>query len=119
VLTRRAALTATASGLGLGAAACAGFRVGSVRTVPDDVVLFTTWAGDVHVPLERVRLAADRPARPGPVHPARGAGVLQGQYATDYPTLMSGALLSSLPVLLLFVVAQRSFVTGLTRTGMK
>jgi multiple sugar transport system permease protein/alpha-1,4-digalacturonate transport system permease protein len=48
-----------------------------------------------------------------------GLAFLQGQYATDYPTLMSGALLSSLPVLLLFVVAQRSFVTGLARTGMK
>ncbi len=48
-----------------------------------------------------------------------GLAFLQGQYATDYPTLMSGALLSSLPVLLLFVVAQRSFVTGLARTGLK
>ena len=47
-----------------------------------------------------------------------GLAFLQGQYATDYPTLMSGALLSPLPVLL-FVVAQRSFVTGLARTGMK
>ncbi len=48
-----------------------------------------------------------------------GLAFLQGQYATDYPTLMSGALLSSLPVLLLFVVAQRSFVTGLARSGLK
>ena len=48
-----------------------------------------------------------------------GLAFLQGQYATDYPALMSGALLSSLPVLLLFVVAQRSFVTGLARTGLK
>lgn len=48
-----------------------------------------------------------------------GLAFLQGQYATDYPTLMSGALLSALPALLLFVVAQRSFVTGLARTGIK
>jgi multiple sugar transport system permease protein/alpha-1,4-digalacturonate transport system permease protein len=48
-----------------------------------------------------------------------GLAFLQGQYATDYPALMSGALLSSLPVLLLFVLAQRSFVSGLARTGLK
>lgn len=46
LLTRRAALATIGTGLGLGAAACAGFRVGSARTVPDDVVLFTLWAGD-------------------------------------------------------------------------
>ena len=50
---------------------------------------------------------------------AVGLAFLQGQYATDYPALMSGALLSSLPVLLLFAVAQRSFVAGLSRTGLK
>jgi multiple sugar transport system substrate-binding protein len=45
LLSRRAALATIGAGLGLGAAACAGFRVGSARTVPDDVVLFTLWAG--------------------------------------------------------------------------
>ena len=44
-VTRRAALTTLAAGLGLGAAACAGFRVGATRPVPDDVVLLTVWAG--------------------------------------------------------------------------
>ncbi|WP_433800070.1 carbohydrate ABC transporter permease [Actinomycetospora sp. CA-084318] len=42
-----------------------------------------------------------------------GLSFLQGQYATDYPTLMSGAVLSVLPVLVLFVAAQRAFVSGL------
>jgi multiple sugar transport system substrate-binding protein len=44
-LTRRAALASLATGVGLGAAACAGFRVGGARPVPDDVVLCTLWAG--------------------------------------------------------------------------
>jgi alpha-1,4-digalacturonate transport system permease protein len=42
-----------------------------------------------------------------------GLSFLQGQYATDYPTLMSGAVLSVLPVLVLFIAAQRAFVSGL------
>ena len=45
LLSRRAALATIGAGLGLGAAACAGFRVGSARPVPDDVVLLTVWAG--------------------------------------------------------------------------
>lgn len=48
-----------------------------------------------------------------------GLAFLQGQYTTDYPTLMSGALLSALPVLLLFAVAQRGFVTGLTQSAIR
>ena len=48
-----------------------------------------------------------------------GLAFLQGQDSTDYPTLMAAALLSSLPVLVLFAVAQRSFVTGLARTGLR
>ena len=39
-----------------------------------------------------------------------GAGLafLQGQYLTDFPLLMAGALLSTLPVIAVFVVLQRS-----------
>ncbi|ROP44945.1 carbohydrate ABC transporter permease [Pseudokineococcus lusitanus] len=48
-----------------------------------------------------------------------GLAFLQGQYGTDYPTLMGAALLSALPVLALFVVAQRWFVAGLARSGLK
>ena len=48
-----------------------------------------------------------------------GLAFLQGQYSTDYPTLMAGALLSILPVLALFAVAQRQFVAGLSRSGLK
>lgn len=48
-----------------------------------------------------------------------GLAFLQGQYATDYPTLMGAALVSAIPVLLLFAVAQRYFVAGLARSGIK
>lgn len=48
-----------------------------------------------------------------------GLAFLQDQNTTDYPVLMAAALLSTLPVLLLFAVAQRAFVTGLARTGLR
>jgi alpha-1,4-digalacturonate transport system permease protein len=48
-----------------------------------------------------------------------GLAFLQGQFATDYPVLMASAMLSALPVLALFAVAQRQFVQGLARSGLK
>jgi multiple sugar transport system permease protein len=50
-----------------------------------------------------------------------GAGLafLQGQYLTDFPLLMAGALLSALPVIAVFVVLQRQFVEGVASTGIK
>lgn len=44
---------------------------------------------------------------------------LQGQYDADYGGLMAMALLSCLPMLILFVLLQRYFVQGLARTGIK
>ncbi|WP_432542091.1 carbohydrate ABC transporter permease [Kineococcus sp. SYSU DK002] len=48
-----------------------------------------------------------------------GLSFLQGQYTTDYPALMAGALVSVLPVLVLFGLAQRQFVAGIARSGLK
>lgn len=48
-----------------------------------------------------------------------GLSFLQGQYTTDYPALMAGALVSVLPVLVLFGFAQRQFVAGISRSGLK
>ncbi|MFB9377424.1 carbohydrate ABC transporter permease [Kineococcus gynurae] len=48
-----------------------------------------------------------------------GLSFLQGQYTTDYPSLMAGALISVLPVLVLFAIAQRQFVSGIARSGLK
>jgi multiple sugar transport system permease protein len=48
-----------------------------------------------------------------------GLATLQGAYTTNYPVLMAGGVLASVPVLLLFVVAQRYIVEGVARTGLK
>ena len=48
-----------------------------------------------------------------------GLSFLQQQFTTDYPALMAAALLSALPVLVLFGFAQRHFVAGISRSGLK
>jgi multiple sugar transport system permease protein len=44
---------------------------------------------------------------------------LQGQYDADYGGLMAMALMSCLPLVVLFVVLQRYFVAGFARSGIK
>ena len=44
---------------------------------------------------------------------------LQGQYDANYAGLMAVALLSSVPLVLLFLFLQRYFVQGLARSGLK
>ena len=48
-----------------------------------------------------------------------GLSLFQGQYVGKWPLLMAGALLSILPMIGLFVAAQRHFVRGITMTGIK
>jgi multiple sugar transport system permease protein len=48
-----------------------------------------------------------------------GLASLQGQYQTDYPVLMAGALLATLPVIALFVLLQRQVIEGIATTGIK
>ncbi|MEV6366715.1 carbohydrate ABC transporter permease [Micromonospora sp. WP24] len=48
-----------------------------------------------------------------------GLGLLQGSYVTDYPVIMAGAVLASVPVLILFVLAQRHIIQGVSRSGLK
>ncbi|KAB1908109.1 MULTISPECIES: carbohydrate ABC transporter permease [unclassified Micromonospora] len=48
-----------------------------------------------------------------------GLGLLQGAYVTDYPVIMAGAVLASVPVLILFVLAQRHIIQGVSRSGLK
>jgi len=48
-----------------------------------------------------------------------GLNNLQSAYTTDYPVIMAGAVLASVPVLLLFLVAQRYVIEGVSRTGLK
>ncbi|MDQ1550163.1 MAG: multiple sugar transport system permease protein [Microbacteriaceae bacterium] len=48
-----------------------------------------------------------------------GLANLQGQYGTDYPTLMAGALIASLPLIVIFVILQRQFFEGIASSGLK
>lgn len=43
-----------------------------------------------------------------------GLATLQGQYVTDWPVIVSGALLGAVPTLLMFLFLQRYFIEGLT-----
>ena len=43
---------------------------------------------------------------------------LQGQYNTQWTLLMAGSVLALLPVLVLFLLAQRTFIRGVTLSGM-
>ncbi|WP_128376421.1 carbohydrate ABC transporter permease [Streptomyces cavernae] len=48
-----------------------------------------------------------------------GLGFFVGQNSTDIPTLAAGTIIVMLPILILFVVFQRSFVAGLLQGAMK
>jgi multiple sugar transport system permease protein len=48
-----------------------------------------------------------------------GLATLQGQYVFDYGKLMAGALVLSVPVLLLYVMAQRYIIRSVATTGLK
>jgi multiple sugar transport system permease protein len=48
-----------------------------------------------------------------------GLSILQGAYRTDFPVVMAGGVLASIPVLVLFVLAQRYVVEGVARSGLK
>ena len=48
-----------------------------------------------------------------------GLTSLQGQYWTNYPVLMAGALVASIPMLLAYLALQRQFVQGIALSGTK
>jgi len=43
-----------------------------------------------------------------------GLATLQGQFITDWPVIVAGALMGTLPTLLVFIFLQRYFIEGLT-----
>lgn len=47
-----------------------------------------------------------------------GLAMLQSEMATDWPTLMAATVLATLPIILLFVVAQRHFAREIALTGL-
>jgi multiple sugar transport system permease protein len=46
-----------------------------------------------------------------------GLNTLQGQYNTAWTLLMAGSVIALLPVLVVFIFAQRYFIKGITMTG--
>ena len=48
-----------------------------------------------------------------------GLGILQGAYTINYPVVMAGAALASIPALILFLIAQRYVIEGVSRSGLK
>lgn len=48
-----------------------------------------------------------------------GLAAMQGQFGTDYPTLMAGALICTAPLVIVFLVLQRQFFAGIASSGLK
>ncbi len=48
-----------------------------------------------------------------------GLAMLQGQYTTNYPQLMAGAVIAIFPMVILFLFFQKQFVEGIATTGSK
>ena len=48
-----------------------------------------------------------------------GLGLLQGTYTTSYEIVMAGAVVATVPALLLFILAQRFIIEGVASTGIK
>jgi multiple sugar transport system permease protein len=56
---------------------------------------------------------------PGTMPISAGLTSLQGQEWTDYPVLMAGSLMASIPMLLAYLALQRQFVQGIALSGTK
>jgi len=48
-----------------------------------------------------------------------GLSLLQGRYTTEWSMVMAGAVITVLPIVLIFLVAQRAFVRGVALSGLK
>ncbi len=48
-----------------------------------------------------------------------GLAYMQGQYQTNYPEMMAGAMMAILPLLILFAIFQKQFIEGIALTGIK
>jgi multiple sugar transport system permease protein len=47
-----------------------------------------------------------------------GLSTFQGQFKTEWNLLMAGSMIAMLPVLAVYIVAQRWFIRGIALTGM-
>jgi len=50
---------------------------------------------------------------------AVGISNMVGQFITNYPTLMAGAVMACIPMVVVFIIFQEQFVDGIALTGMK
>ena len=48
-----------------------------------------------------------------------GLSSLRGRYTTEWNLVMAGAVISVLPIIMTFITAQKQFIEGMTRTGLK
>ncbi len=48
-----------------------------------------------------------------------GLSIFRDQYSTEWGSLMAGSVVATLPVLLLFLVAQKHFIQGIALSGLK
>ena len=56
---------------------------------------------------------------PGNLTLPPGLAILQGAYTTNYAVIMAGGVLASIPVLIVFILAQRYIIQGVARSGLK
>lgn len=64
------------------------------------------WPLIVNMNIEKMTLAA-------------GISSLQGQHSTNYPVMMAGSALAMIPMLVLYLLAQKQFIEGIALTGTK
>lgn len=50
---------------------------------------------------------------------APALSLLKGQYATNYPVQMAGAVLAVIPMVVVFVIFQKQFIEGVAQSGIK
>ena len=48
-----------------------------------------------------------------------GLATMEGEYVSDYPVMMAGAILAVVPMIAMFFVFQRQFIEGIALTGTK
>jgi len=56
---------------------------------------------------------------PGTLTLPAGLSILQGAFTINYPVVMAGAAIASVPAIVLFILAQRNIVEGVARSGLK
>ena len=65
------------------------------------------------------QLIVNTPDKAGKITLPVGLQLFQGQYSVEWERMMAGACFSIVPIAVLFLVAQRYFVAGLTAGGVK